>query len=271
MQFGNGGWNRAMTFLSIVFASVHAQTVANVAGPGPRSVEEGARLFSASCAPCHGRTGEGAQGQSEGLKPPDLTSGVFRHGNRDEDVFQVIVKGVPGAGMPSFEPLGFDAIWSLVAFVRSLSRSGAAASGNAANGEALFWGKGDCGRCHTLTDRGGSLGPNLNSGRRRNEVARLKQSIAAPSDEIAEGYEVVSVTTRHGRTMTGIARFYDSFSLRLLTVSGEERTFLRDELASVRREMTSLMPADYGKRFSSKELDDLVAYILKVRREAAAQ
>jgi hypothetical protein len=71
--------------------------------------------------------------------------------------------------------------------------------------------------------------------------------------------------------MTGIARFYDSFSLRLLTVSGEERTFLRDELASVRREMTSLMPADYGKRLSPKELDDLVAYILKVRREAAAQ
>jgi cytochrome c oxidase cbb3-type subunit III len=271
MQFGNCGWNRAVALLSIAFASVYAQTGANVAGPRPGSVEEGARLFSASCAPCHGRSGEGAQGQSEGLKPPDLTSGVFRHGNRDEDIFQVIAKGVPGGGMPSFEPLGADAIWSVVAFVRSLSRSGAAPAGDAASGEALFWGKGDCGRCHTLAGRGGDLGPNLNSGRRRNDVPRLKQSIIAPSDEIAEGYEMVSVTTRDGKTMTGVARFYDSFSVRLLTVSGEERTFLRDELASVRREMTSFMPADYGKRLSPKELDDLVAYIMKVRRETVAQ
>jgi len=271
MQFGNGGWDRAMALLSIVFVSGHAQTGGNVAGPSPRSVEEGARLFSASCAPCHGRNGEGAQGQSEGLKPPDLTSGVFRYGNRDEDVFQAIAKGVPGGGMPSFEPLGADAIWSLVAFLRNLSSSGTAASGNAANGEALFWGKGDCGRCHTLADRGGNLGPNLNSGKRRNEVARLKQSIVAPDDEIAEGYEMVSITTRDGKTMMGVARFYDSFSVRLLTVSGEERTFLRDELASVHREMTSLMPVDYKERLSPKELDDLVAYIVKIRREAVSQ
>ncbi|HKE25357.1 MAG TPA: c-type cytochrome [Bryobacteraceae bacterium] len=260
-----------MALLSVGFASVHAQTVGNATGLGRRLVEEGGRLFSASCAPCHGRNGEGAQGQSEGLKPPDLTSGVFRHGNRDEDVFKVIANGVPGTGMPSFEPLGADAIRSLVAFVRSLSRSGATASGDAASGEALFWGKGNCGRCHTLAGRGGNLGPNLNSGRRRNDVARLKQSIVAPDDEIAEGYEVVSVTTPDGKTMTGIARFYDSFSVRLLTVSGEERTFFRDELTSVRRDMRSLMPADYGKRLSPKELDDLVAYIVKVRQEAVAQ
>jgi putative heme-binding domain-containing protein len=271
MQFRIRGWNLALALLSMPFVSVQAQTGGNVAAFGPQSIEKGARLFSASCAPCHGRNGEGAQGQSEGLKPPDLASGILRHGNRDEDVFQVIAKGVPGAGMPSFEPLGADAIWSLVAFVRSLSRSGAAASGNAANGEALFWGKGDCGRCHTLAGRGGNLGPNLNLGRRRNDAARLKQSIVAPDDEIADGYEMVSVTTRDGKKLTGIARFYDSFSVRLLTVSGEERTFLRDELASVRREMRSLMPADYGKSLNQKEVDDLVAYIMKVRREAVAQ
>jgi putative heme-binding domain-containing protein len=260
-----------MALLSMTVASVHAQTGGNVAPLGPRSVEEGARLFSASCAPCHGRNGEGAQGQSEGLKPPDLTSGVFRHGNRDEDLFRVIAKGVPGGGMPSFEPLGSDAIGSLIAFVRSLSRSGDGATGDTANGETLFWGKGGCGRCHTLGDRGGNIGPDLTLSGRRGEMARVKKSIVAPDDEIAQGYEVVTVTTADGKTMTGVARFYDSFAVRLLTVSGEERTFLRDELVSVRREMRSLMPADYANRFTPKELDDLVAYIIKVRREAAAQ
>ena len=97
-------------------------------------------MFAVSCAPCHGATGEGAQGQAHGMRPPDLTRGVFQAGGRDEDLFGVIAKGT-SAGMPSFEPLGADQIRNLVAFVRTLSRPAGAASGDPATGEALFWGR----------------------------------------------------------------------------------------------------------------------------------
>jgi hypothetical protein len=53
--------------------------------------------------------------------------------------------------------------------------------------------------------------------------------------------------------------------------SGNERTFLRDEVTSVTREMRSTMPDNYGKIFNEAELNDLVAYIVKTRSEANSQ
>lgn len=256
--------------LLVLGPGIRAQTGPNPLARNPRAVEEGGKLFAVSCAPCHGRNGEGAQGQAEGVRPPDLTRRVLKAGSRDEDLFQVIAKGVPAGGMPGFETLGVDALWRLVAFVRSLSRSEGSVAGSAAAGEVLFWGKGSCGRCHAVGSRGTNIGPDLTRGGRRSTAQRVRRSIVAPDEEIAEGYELVTIVTPDGKTATGVARFYDDFSVRLVDASGNERTYLRDEAVSVTREMRSLMPDDYGKIFSGSQVDDLVAYIMRIRSEAMA-
>ena len=97
----------------------------------------------------------------------------------------------------------------------------------------------------------------------------LKRSIVAPDEEITPGYEVVTIVTRDRKTVSGLARFYDDFSARMIDSAGNERTYLREETISMRREMRSLMPGSYGKIFSAAELDDLVAYIVKLRSEAS--
>ncbi len=118
--------------------------------------------------------------------------------------------------MPSFAPLGTENIWRLVAFVRTLAPVRGAVSGHAAAGEALFWVKGDCGRCHAIGSRGSNLGPDLTRGGRRNTAERtLGVRIAAPDEEIAPGYEMVVIVTRDGKTVTGLSRFYDDFSARM--------------------------------------------------------
>jgi cytochrome c oxidase cbb3-type subunit III len=261
----------ALALLALTPAICRAQPATNPFAGNARAVEEGRKSFVISCAPCHGATGEGAQGQVEGLRPADLTTGTFKGGNRDADLFRAISKGVEGGGMPSFEPLGTDQIWRLVTFIRTLSRSESSAAGNAAAGEALFWGKGNCGRCHAVGTRGNNLGPDLAHGGRRVTPQRLKRSIVAPEEEIAAGYEIVTIVTRDGKTVSGLARFYDDFSARLIDSSGNERTYLRAEVVSMTREMRSLMPGDYAKVFSGPELDDLVAYIMKLRSEASRQ
>jgi putative heme-binding domain-containing protein len=230
-----------------------------------QSADEGRKLFAISCAPCHGRTGEGAQGQAEGIAPPDLTQGVFKAGNSDEDLFNVISKGVSGSGMPSFEQFGPTRIRHLIAFVRSLAPSQTATSGNADAGEAIFWGKGDCGRCHAIGAKGVNLGPDLTKGGRRANPERLKHAIVAPDDEITPGYEIVNVVTRDHKTVSGLARFFDAFSTRVIDAAGNEHTYMRDEVSSMAREMRSLMPSTYAQTLSPAELDDLVAYILSVR------
>ena len=182
-------------------------------GPNPfaesaQAAEEGGKLFAISCATCHGRNGEGGRG-------PDLSRGVFNAGRRDEDLFHVISQGVAGSEMISYQPLGTDQIWRLVTFIRTLSRSGAAQSASAAAGEALFWGKGDCGRCHQIESKGVSFGPDLTRGRRVTPQ-KLKTAIVAPDDDITPGYAVVTVVTRDKKTISGLQRFYDNFSARLI-------------------------------------------------------
>src|SRR5215216_983447 len=79
-------------------------------GPNPfassvEAVEDGRKLFAVSCAPCHGRNGEGGQSQAEGVRPPDLTRGVLKAGRQDSDLFRVITDGVPGTEMAPFKSL----------------------------------------------------------------------------------------------------------------------------------------------------------------------
>ena len=82
------GPKSAWVALSLAPALCCAQAVVNPFAGNAQAAVDGQKLFSVSCAPCHGKNGEGAQGQAEGMRPPDLTRGVFKAGRRDEDLFQ---------------------------------------------------------------------------------------------------------------------------------------------------------------------------------------
>lgn len=267
----NHWFNSPCAALLLLPALCCAQAQQNPFAGNPEAIADGQKLFLQSCAPCHGTTGEGAQGQAEGMHPPDLTRGVFRAGRGDSDLFRVISEGVRGTVMPSFKALGDQQIWRLVTFVRSLSARAPSFTGDPAAGETIFWGKGQCGNCHQIASRGGRLGPDLSHGSRRNNADHLKESIVDPNADITPGFAILTVVTRDNQTITGVERWLDNFSARLIDSSGNERTFLRDEIKSVTREMRSMMPADYGKTLSQTEINNLVAYILQTQNKATMQ
>ena len=74
---------------------------------------KGRRIFTHSCAGCHGPRGEGGRG-------PNLRNRGVWHSLEDQDLFQTIQKGVPGADMPATN-LPDEQIWQLAAFVKALS------------------------------------------------------------------------------------------------------------------------------------------------------
>jgi putative heme-binding domain-containing protein len=260
-------WTKSAWATLLLAPAVYcAQAGLNPFAGNAQAAADGQKLFSISCAPCHGKNGEGAQGQVEGMRSADLTRGVFKAGRQDEDLYRVISDGVRGTEMASFKSLGADQIWRLVVFIRTLSVVTPVLNGNPAAGEALFWGKGDCGRCHQIGSRGNRLGPDLSRGGRRSNAENLKKAIVEPNDDITPGYAIITVVTRDNKKISGLERWLDNFSARLVDESGNERTFLRDEVTSVTREMRSTMPEGYGKIFSEAELNDLVAYIVKTRK-----
>jgi putative heme-binding domain-containing protein len=215
-----------------------------------------------SCASCHGLHATG------GRSGPDLTVGSFGAGDTDADLFRVIADGVAGTEMPAFgQKFEDDERWRLVSYVRSLTRHDAVPPpGNATTGEGLFWGKGNCGQCHRVGARGSGVGPNLTRAGRQRSVAYLRESVIAPDADISSGYAAITVVTRDGRKITGLERGFDNFSAALMELSGRYYSFQKDEVTSIQREERSLMPSTYGRLFSERELDDLVAFLASLGR-----
>ena len=257
--------------LALAPGACFGQALTNPFAGNAQAAADGSKLFAQSCAPCHGRDGTGGQGQAEGMRPPDLTRGVFKAGRQDSDLFRVISQGVRGTEMPSFSALGNEQIWRLVTFVRSLSAVAPMLTGDPAAGEALFWGKGNCGSCHQIGFKGTRLGPDLTRGGRRSNAKYLKESIVDPNADITPGFAIITVETRDHQKISGLERWLDNFSARLIDQSGNERTFLRDEVISIDRQMRSTLPDNYGKMFITADIDNLVAYRQKMRSEANSQ
>ncbi len=100
--------------------------------PGPPNLVRGAALFGEFCASCHGAAGDGSGDLADELftdmglpiRPRDLAAGEFLGGPEDADLFWRIRCGLPGTPMASFSETAFsdEDLWSLVDFVRSLSR-----------------------------------------------------------------------------------------------------------------------------------------------------
>src|SRR4051812_36678797 len=74
-------------------------------------IQNGALLYGANCAQCHGATGDGIPGV-------DLKGGIKRVAT-DRDLAQLISNGIPGTAMPA-TPFGPGELTAVVAYLRSM-------------------------------------------------------------------------------------------------------------------------------------------------------
>jgi putative heme-binding domain-containing protein len=220
----------------------------------PSAVGAGRAIFVANCASCH--TGDGRNGRA-----PDLGAARFRGDKSDEELYWVIADGVKGSDMPAWAGrLKEDEIWRLVAFLRSPNNKETEVLGNAAKGEALFWGRGQCGNCHAVRGKGNHIGPDLTDIGIRRSVAYLRNSLTREGPAVLEAFQGVTVVTRTGQTITGIEKALDDFSVVLIDFSGKVYSFDREALKSIVREKRSLMPS-YAQSLSDSERNDLMAWL----------
>ncbi|MDQ1468694.1 MAG: cytochrome c oxidase cbb3-type subunit [Bryobacterales bacterium] len=224
----------------------------------PEGRQEGASLFQTHCAYCHGAQGEGGRGA-------DLTSGVYKHGGSDRELYATIRNGIPGTEMPTVRATD-DEVWKITAFVKTLGAVGLreTATGDPASGKAIYAGKGRCATCHSINGEGGYVGPDLTSVGRSRSLAYLMSSLVTPEADIAVTYRAVEVITKSGKTARGIRLNEDDLSIQLRDSEANLRSFLKEDLKEIRRDKPALMPA-YGTTLSRKELDDVVAYLNSLR------
>ena len=95
----------------------------------PEVSESGKEVYEESCAHCHGIEGRGDGSAAENLlpRPRDFTGGVYKIRSTesgqlptDQDLFDIISKGMPGSSMPEWESaLNSNDRWELVAYIKT--------------------------------------------------------------------------------------------------------------------------------------------------------
>jgi PQQ-dependent dehydrogenase (methanol/ethanol family) len=228
---------------------------ANPLAGQPDAIAAGEKLFAAACGGCHGATAEGGRG-------PNLADGRRLRRSSDTQLFQVIKVGVPGGDMPGF-PLPDNQIWQVVSFIRSLSAPAAEspASGDVRAGEAIFTGKGGCGGCHRVLGRGGFTGPDLSNIGALRSRRQLRAALLDPASRSREGYEGITVVTKKGERIEGVARNRNNYSLQIAGRGGELHLLPMDEVKEMHLAPKSPMPTDLSTRLTAGEVTDLVAYL----------
>jgi putative heme-binding domain-containing protein len=222
------------------------------------AVSQGAAIFDTKCAGCHGKEGRGGQA-------PDLYRSRLVIGESDARLLAVIQKGIPGTEMLGFVPDEAQAR-QVLAYLHSRTRPGAGppVPGDPARGSRVFEQSG-CSRCHIVSGRGGALGPDLGSIALQLPAPRIRESIVDPSARVADRFRTITVTLAGGRTITGALKNEDNFSLQIMQPDGEYALLDRSRVVTEKRETRSLMPADYARKLSASDLQDLLAFLDRQR------
>ena len=101
-----------------------AKALTNPIKSSPQSIEAGQKVYSTSCAPCHGAggKGDGAVAKNLTVKPSDLTDPKWDHGATDGEIFVNIRDGIaPQMKMKAFKAKVSDQdIWNIVNYLRSI-------------------------------------------------------------------------------------------------------------------------------------------------------
>lgn len=223
------------------------------------AVEAGQKRFRQLCSSCHGRDGEGGQGEGQG--PNLMTSWEVRRA-RDQQLFNAVKDGVKGSSMPPF-PLPEQQIWELVSFVRSLNAPAYSiqVSGDAAVGEVIFFGKGECFSCHMIRGRGGYLGPDLSNIGALRRVSELREAIVSPKQLASEGYRPLLLRLSGDRQIRAIARHYSNWSIQALDENGKLHLLRGDAIRQAIPQNKTWMPGNIAQRLTRAEIDDVVAFL----------
>jgi cytochrome c oxidase cbb3-type subunit 3 len=238
-----------------------------------RAVDRGAQQFQANCAGCHGADGKG------GDKGPSIATLPSVVALSEMELIKIVRDGTP-AGMPSFERLGDAEITAVVRYVRTLQGKTAVSdteelTGDSVAGRVLYFGKAQCSSCHMVNTagvgQGGFIASDLTGYGADHTARAIKQAIVRPDTPLDPASRVVEVQTKTGQRFIGVVRSEDNFNLALQTEDGRYHFLTRSGLAEVNYKQYSLMPHDYGTRLTSRELDDLVSFLMVTSKNAPVE
>ena len=220
-------------------------------------IEDGKRVYQASCANCHGPDGNLIAGI-------DFGRGVYRRQFSNDDLAEVIVAGLPNTPMPPNPGMSHDQALRVVEYLRSMNAGRVtAADGDSRRGRAVFEGKGECLDCHRVKGVGSRVGPDLSAIGQLRRAGEIERSLLEPDAEVQPENRFYKVTPKNGDPVTGRLLNRDTFTVQLLDLDERLRSFRVADLRAQGFDDTPMPSA--RDELSSQEIADLVSYLSSLR------
>lgn len=200
-----------------------------------------------------------------------------------EDIFSGLIDQVKSKTLPAALTLDLiEAVDSthsekLIAQLQPL-RSGNTATGTEAFLETLYGGDGgrggnyfftnstgQCVRCHSIGEYGGTVGPVLTTIADVLSREQLLQALVEPSARIAPGFGNVTVTLDDGQVVTGVLMEENESELILKTSEAEPMEIPLSRIRK-RQNLPSSMPP-MGTLMSRKEIRDMVEFLSNLKKK----
>ena len=195
----------------------------------------------------------------EGGLGPDLAKRVTRElherGRSDEVLQQTLAKAL-GADRGRLEYSS--------ALVQQLL-NGARSQGDATRGANVFRSEfAQCHRCHRIAEQGGTIGPDLTNVGKGLSAEIIVESLLWPNRQIKEGYVATAVSTVDGRIETGyLVKKSNEKTLVLKDARTGRLIYLARDEIDQQQQALSLMPEGLTRLMTTRELHDLLAYLLQ--------
>lgn len=130
--------------------------------------------------------------------------------------------------------------------------------GEAKRGQAVF--AKHCMTCHKVAGQGTDVGPDI-SDTRTKTTSTLLADILNPNQGIDANYIQYLVTTKSGRSLTGILAAETASSITLKRAEGQVDIVLRSDIDTIESTGLSLMPDGLERAISVEEMADLLAFL----------
>lgn len=130
--------------------------------------------------------------------------------------------------------------------------------GDAKRGRDVF--KKNCATCHRVAGIGVDVGPDIADTRTKTENALLTD-ILIPNQAIDNNYVNYVVTTKSGKTLTGLLAADSGSSITLKRAEGQTDVVLRADIDTLESTGVSLMPDGLEKTINLQEMADLLRFL----------
>ncbi len=226
----------------------------------PMAIENGALLYGANCAQCHGVGGDTVPGVA-------LKTGTFKRAPADEDLARLLTTGIPGTAMPAtrLSPVEANA---LVAYLRTMRdfNSPAVMAGNTARGRTLFDAKGACSTCHRVNGNGSRVAPDLSDVGANRGADFLWRKLQDPTATMIPLNRPVHIVLKSGRTIDGRRLNEDTYSIQVMDNQERLVSVMKSDVKDFSISRTSPMPA-FKEKLAPQELADVVSYLVSLKGE----